>query len=191
MRCASPYVRVSIVLLLLVATITPARAARAGEPRFADQHGPAVSGSIAVAVRPDGSRLHFWLGAGLRLPAPRFRAVLVGVELEMPLSEEETGPVDSHATMMASSLDTEMWLVSRLVSGKYAAVGWAPLHSVHAFAGVPMRFGEGDARVRFGVGASALELLPLAEIGIPNMIELGMDVSSQTIDGFLRLGWHF
>ena len=193
-RPVSPVVRASIVLGLLVAflaPVAPLREAWAGEPRFADQHGPAISGSMAVALRPGGATFHMWLGAGVRVPATRFRAVLLGVELDAPLNEDAAGQVDSQAAMMSSSPGPDLWLVSRVVTGAYAGVGWAPMHSAYAFAGVPLRVGPDSAHIRVGVGASAIELLPLAEIGIPNMIELGMDVGDQAIDGFLRLGWHF
>ena len=145
---------------------------------------------MAVALRPDGSTFHMWLGAGMRVPAKRYRAVLLGVELDAPLADDATGQTDSHAAMMSSSPSNELWLVSRVVSGKYAAAGWVPVHSVYAFAGVPLRVGPDSAHLRVGVGAAAMELLPLAELGIPNMIELGMEVGDQAIDGFLRLGWH-
>lgn len=131
-----------------------------------------------MAFRSDGPAIHFWLGAGLRLPAQEYRAMLLGAELDVTFPED-------NPTL------TEIWLVSRAIVGGYGeGVGFVPEYSIYAFAGAPLRMGEYGASVRVGVGASAMALLQLAEIGFPNMIELGLDGGDNMLHGFLRLGWH-
>lgn len=195
MHLGSSWIRTLIVLGLLIAPVAPGPAglafpaAWAGDPEIAKRFGPTISAGAALSLGFDGRALHAWLGAGVRVPAQRYRAVLLGVEWDLPLADDAT-EADRHATGMTSSSGVEVWLVSRAVTGAYSASTWVPRYSAYAFAGVPLRIAEDGALLRVGVGASAIELLPLAEIGIPNMIEVGMDAGDRTIEGFLRLGWH-
>jgi hypothetical protein len=180
---------VSVWILALLAASS--RAASAEKKPFANQHGPALSGSIGIALQPGGPSFHAWLGAGVRVPAPRFQAVLVGIELDAPIPDDEAEPAGPHTSAsMESPGAAEVWLVARAVWGEYAGVGFAPRYSVYAFAGAPLSLDQSSPAIRVGVGAAAIELLQLAELGIPNMIELGMDTGGQGVEGFLRLGWH-
>ncbi|MBT8493026.1 MAG: hypothetical protein KJO07_08200, partial [Deltaproteobacteria bacterium] len=84
----------------------------------------------------------------------------------------------------------------RVGIGSFGAKRWqlAPRIATYAFGGARLAGPNHRPLVRTGVGLSIPALFPLAEIGIPTMVEGGVDYGGgglREASGFVRAGWNF
>jgi hypothetical protein len=179
----------AVVLLVSCCTAATARA---------DGVHPQISYSVGVG-KSDGSVYgHMWLGAGVRWKSGGGSApfTLLGIEAEIrdPVEHPDAGTARMSGPISESG-GPEAWLALRTGIGEYKARGWAPLVAFYVLAGRRVAGAEGGQRMRLGLGVSVPAALPLAQIGIPTMIEGGVDFADgrddEDLRGFVRAGWNF
>lgn len=191
------------IAALIIISTGVGRGARAGS---ASPIGAQISVSIAVGKSTDERWFgHLWGGVGAHwVGGPASGAfLLAGVEADLrgPASREEDD--DGGGPMERGRLDlgrpaapedlTELWMVGRAGIGSFGRWTWAPQASLYAIAGALASGPDGAPRLRIGAGASLPAALPLAYLGIPTMIETGIDAESggEPARAFLRAGWNF
>lgn len=148
---------------------------------------PQLSYSVAVG-KSDGHWLgHLWIGAGLHA-GRRVRNlsglfVLAGFEMDLR-GGSESSPDDR---------DTETWFAVRSGVGHFNKRALAPHIATYLIVGRRLAGSTDAPTVRIGAGLSIPAALPVAMVGIPTMIECGVDGGGRAsgLHGFLRLGWNF
>jgi hypothetical protein len=182
-----------------IAAPRPDRASIATAPRptpvaapRVDRVRPQLSYSIAVGKSEGGLIGHLWAGAGARGRHGGF--VLGGVEID--LRERAGDDAVARATTPPPSRSpggNELWVAVRAGIGAFKPRALAPMASMYAIGGSRALGADGGPRHRLGLGASVPALLPLARLGVPTMIEAGVDTGARDVSRrwFLRAGWNF
>jgi hypothetical protein len=168
--------------------------------------GAQLSMSIAVGKSSDEHWFgHLWGGVGAHwVGGPADGAfLLAGVEADLrgPATDGEDerrgepmerGQRDFGPPPTAEDL-TELWMVGRAGMGWFGDWRWAPHASLYAIVGMRASGPDEAPRLRIGAGASLPAALPLAYLGVPTMIETGIDAESggEPARAFLRAGWNF
>jgi len=154
--------------------------------------------SIAVGTASEGGLFgHLWGGAGVHwVGGPADGGfLLAGVEADLRGSEEvreaPRGMRDFSPAPEPRDL-SEVWLGARAGVGWFGDWKMAPQAALYAIAGMRVSGPEEAPRLRVGVGASVPAAIRLAYLGIPTMIETGVDASgsAEPVRGFVRLGWN-
>lgn len=146
--------------------------------------------SYSVALGKSGTRWfgHMWAGGGVHIASGLF--VLAGVAGEI------RDRPDSKVSPRLQAIDpggVEAWIAVRTGIGHFERGGLAPKVAVYTITGYLVAGASVAPRLRIGAGLSVPAALPLAEIGIPTMIELGADAGGElgVVRLFLRAGWNF
>jgi hypothetical protein len=177
-----------IALLVALISISPARVARA------DSVSPQFSVSVGFGSSHHALFGHLWAGAGANLVDDKSggRFVLAGVEADFRGSDhpDATDGMDPPATQPGHH---EVWLAARFGVGIYGPVHMAPKFATYAIVGWRVAGPAGEPRLRLGAGLSLPLALQLAALGIPTMLEFGIDVPGVDAPsrGFIRTGWNF
>lgn len=202
--CVERTLRFAGLAALALAIVTAGRSARA---ESTSPIGAQLSMSIAIGKSTDEHWFgHLWGGVGAHwVGGPANGAfLLAGVEADLrgpaPDEEEEDevgdpmerGQRDFGPPRAPEDL-TELWMVGRAGVGSFGDWKWAPQASVYAMVGVLASGPDEAPRLRIGAGASLPAALPLAYLGVPTMIETGIDAESggEPARAFVRAGWNF
>jgi hypothetical protein len=161
-----------------------------------------VSYSVAIGKSDQDWFGHLWAGAGVHWVGGGANGafLLAGIEAELrgaPEGEEEDrrepmairdfGPDEPEKST------AETWVAMRAGVGAFGRWKLAPQAAAYAIAGYRVAGPDDAARLRLGVGVSVPAAIRLACLGIPTMLEAGLDTegSGEPSRLFLRTGWNF
>jgi hypothetical protein len=193
----------------------PSRSTTAPEIEFV---WPQISYSIAVGRSEERVMAHLWVGAGAHVMRSVF--VLGGLEFDFrssgkdqvqthdstqstssggaAIAVQDVAPpqrltINSPASHATSSGGNEAWLAARVGIGGFNPRALGPLVAAYVIFASRIAGPDDAPTRRFGLGFSAPVALPLCQVGIPSMIELGLDGGghSPELRGFVRAGWNF
>ncbi len=156
---------------------------------------PQLSYTVALGKSDTGLLMHMWIGAGVRDSSRKgvHAFALGGVEIDF----RDRARYHDDATVareVSTAGGTEAWLTARVGLGAFKERGLAPLAAMYMIAG--QRVGGPDRAPlhRIGLGVSAPGVAdPLWRIGIPTMLEAGIDAGGEAsgVRGFVRIGFNF
>jgi hypothetical protein len=166
--------------LFVVVTVATARA---------DIH-PQVSYSMAIGKSHEQLFGHLWAGGGIHGNEGGF--VLAGLEAEFRDRPDEIEARSTEPMPIRDPGGPELWLAVRPGIGAYKMPkSMAPLAALYAITGRRIAGADDAPHYRLGLGLSIPAMLPLARIGIPTMIEGGVDLGGLVgTRWYVRTGWN-
>ncbi len=181
-----------LALLVFCAHGLGAPAAHAGKARKKKhkpgsvRYLPSLSGALA-SHRGDGLYGHFWVGLTREYRSIASRYLAAGLEIDVHGAPDN---VEAGAGPNADRGRVELWPVVRLGMSLGDPRDPIPVARLYTLFGARPAI-DSDYHFRIGGGLSLPALLPLAEAGIPNLLEVTLDAGPTRRRAGVRVGWNF